>query len=118
MKLFEHLNKELDYSDCESLTDVASLAHEAIEDFGIETEDVLDKLSGELGIRDLGNLFGEFEDLDDAEMFTRSLSDVFEFEEMAAKHPWDVADVVVGLLLLHGKAELREQLAELPYRND
>lgn len=118
MKLFEHLTRRLDYSDCESLIDVASTANEALEQLGIETKDVLDKLVGELGIRDIGNLFSNFEELDDADVFTTALTDVLEHEEKAAKYPWDVADVVVGLMLLHGKAELREQLSELPYRKD
>lgn len=118
MKLFEHLTDNLDYSDCESLIDVASLANEAIELTGIETADVLDKLADELGIKGMGPLFRKFEELEDAEIFTTALSDALEHEEKAAKYPWDVADVVVGIMLLHGKQELREQLSELPYRKD
>ena len=118
MKLLEHLTENLDYSDCESLIDVASVAHEAIELAGIETEDVLDKLSEELGILEMGHLFRKFKELEDEEIFTMALSDALEHEEKAAKYPWDVADVVVGIMLLHGKQELREQLSELPYRKD
>lgn len=116
MKLFDYLNDDLDYSNCKSIIDVASMAHDAFDDLGIETEEVLENLGAELGIKDIGDLFAEFEDLDDAGIFLRALGDVFEYEDKAAKYPWDVADVVVGMLLLYGKPDLREQLSELPYR--
>ena len=118
MELLNYLNNEIDYSECESLSDAADLAYEAFDHCGMQPERFLDKLLSELGVRDVGILFSDFEELDEAECFKTALGDALQFEEMAGKYPWDVAEVVVGLIMLHAKPSVRERLAELPYRSE
>lgn len=116
MELIKHLINEFDYSGCESRIDVASIVSGAFEELGVPTEEVLTEVVCELGIKYAGNLFEDFQDLPDADHYEQALSDALDFEEKMGKYPWDVADVVVAIMMLQAPTELREHLENLPFR--
>jgi hypothetical protein len=118
MELIKLLTNDVNFDDCATQVEVASLVNQAIEDLGIEAEEVLDQLASELDLGDIGELFSDFDDLPDANLYKEALYDALQFEEMQGKYPWDIADVVVGVLMLHASPELQEQLRDLPYRGE
>lgn len=116
MELFDHLTTKIDYTNCEFLMDAVNLIYAEVKSLGIEKGDVLHFIRKELGIRYLGSLYKDFDELKNSEIFKEALSNVFKFEEMAGTYHWDVVDVVLGMMLLHGHPKLREKLSTLPYR--
>lgn len=113
MELFDHFSKNVNYRDCKSLEDASEVALTAIEASGMRPQDVLRRVLGELGGMPVHCLPEQFRSLRDAAFFTVSVNDALEYEFMAYHYPSNVADILVGLLLLHGQLELREHLKEL-----
>lgn len=113
MELFNQFSKNVNYRDCKSLEDASEVALAAIEASGIHPEEVLRQVLSELGGMPIHCLPEQFRSLTDAAFFTVSVNDALDYEFMAYQYPSNVADIVVGLLLLYGQIELREHLKEL-----
>ena len=115
MGLFKHLIDNIDFSSCTSLEVIALVVHEEIERLGVPFESALSDVLLELGNWNIDKVRESFRHLADANRLTTAVCDIVEFEEeIAPQYPWDVTDVIVGLMLTQATPELREHLRSLP----
>lgn len=113
MELFDHFSKNVSYRDCKSLEDASEAALAAMEASGIHPEEVLRQVLSELGGMPIHRLPEQFRSLTDAAFFTVSVNEALDYKFMAYQYPSNVADIMVGLLLLHAQLEQCEHLKEL-----
>lgn len=115
MGLFKHLIDNIDFSSCTSLEVVALVGHEEIEHLGVPFESALVDVRRELGNWSIDKVKESFHHLEDSNRLTTAVRDIVEFEEeIAPQYPWNVTDVIVGLMLAQATPELREHLRSLP----
>lgn len=113
MELFGHFSKNVSYRDCKSLEDASGVALAAMEASGIHPEEVLRQVLSDLGGMPIHRLPEQFRSFTDAAFFTVSVNDALDYDFTAYQYPSNVADILVGLLLLHAQLEQREHLKEL-----
>lgn len=115
MELFKHLVNEIDFSECESIEDVARVVNDEIEDLDIPFGDALDAVLSELGDWSTDKVVHTLGELDDADRLTTAVCDIIEFEEvLEGKYQWDVTDVIVGLMRTQATPEVTDHLNSLP----
>lgn len=115
MELFKHLIDSIDYSKCTSLEEVAQAVNEEIERLEVPFGGALSDVLLELGNWNIDRVKESFHHLEDANRLTTAVCDIIEFEEeIAPQYPWNVTDVIVGLMLTQANPELREHLRSLP----
>lgn len=115
MELFKHLVSEVDFSQCESLEDVARAVNDEIEDLDIPFGCALDAVLSDLGDWSIDKVIHTFSELEDADRLATAVCDVIEFEEvLEGKYRWDVTDVIVGLLRAQAPPEVTDHLKSLP----
>lgn len=115
MKLFDYLTRDIEYSECAFLMDAVCLVYAEIKSLGIAWVNVIDIIREELGLWYSSSFYKGFDELNNSDIFKEALSNVLCFEDLDGTFNWDVAEVVVGLILIHGPDDLRMQLSELPY---
>ena len=115
MELFKHLTDSIDYNKRTSLEEVAQAVNEEIERLGVPFEGALADVLLELGNWNIDRVKESFHRLEDANRLTTAVCDIVEFEEeIAPQYPWNVTDVIVGLMLTQATPEMREHLRSLP----
>ena len=100
MELSAIFSKNVNYRDCKSCEDASEVARAAIEASGMHPEEVLRQVLRELGGMPVHRLPEQFRSLTDAAFFTVSVNDSLDHEFIAHQYPSNVADILVGLMLL------------------
>lgn len=113
MELFDEFSQIVKYRNCKSLEDASEVARAVITQSGMHPKEVLRWVLDELGGTPLYRLPEQFRSLTDAAFFTAAVNETLDCEFMAFRYPSKVADILVGLLLLHAPRELREHLRKL-----
>lgn len=115
MGLFKHLIDNIAFSSCSSLEVVALFVHQEIEQSGVPFESAFVDVRRELGNWSIDKVRESFRHLEDASRLTTAVSDIVEFEtKIVPQYPWDVTDVIVGLIMTQATPELCEYLRSLP----
>jgi hypothetical protein len=113
MELFDYIAKNVNFGNCETLEEASSRALAALEASGMQAGDVLRQILAELGGKPVDRLLDQFGQLSDGAFFRAAVRDVMVYELIQRSHPTNVADILIGLMLLHARPDLRAPLEQL-----